>query len=63
MASLVVFPRRTDAFSAYRPSRNAHTDILTASSSAHTGKVITLNVKRTLPRQLWLTHSAKAASG
>lgn len=46
MASLVVFPRRSDAFSAYRPSRNAHTDILAASSTAHTGKVITLNVQR-----------------
>ncbi|BEI84475.1 hypothetical protein CcaverHIS002_0410790 [Cutaneotrichosporon cavernicola] len=49
MASLFSFPSRTDAFSAYRPSRNAHTDILTASSSARTGRIVTLNVKPPKP--------------
>ncbi|KLT44674.1 ubiquitin-protein ligase [Cutaneotrichosporon oleaginosum] len=49
MASLVVFPHKTDAFSAYRPSRNAHTDILTASSSASNGRVVTVNVQPPVP--------------
>lgn len=46
MASLVMFPSRTDAFKNYRPSSNAHTDILTSSSRASAGKVVTLNVHR-----------------
>lgn len=48
MASLIALPSRSDAFKDYKPSRNAHTSILTGTASAATGdsKVIRLNLTR-----------------
>ncbi|WOO85803.1 Cullin-4A [Vanrija pseudolonga] len=51
MASLITLPRRSDAFTDYKPSRNAHTSILTGTASAATGdsKVIRLNLTQPRP--------------
>lgn len=48
MTSLVILPRSSDAFSAYKPSKNAHIDILApqAKDKGASGKVLRLDLHR-----------------
>lgn len=42
MPPLVALPSRSDAFSDYRPSRNAHTDLLTSKRSG--GRIVKIGL-------------------
>ena len=50
MPPLVALPSRSDAFSDYRPSRNAHTDLLTNKRSG--GRIVKIGLNSEL-RGVW----------
>lgn len=58
MASLLALPQRSDAFTAYRPSKNAHVDFLTSDAAgpsrdaARDVKVIKLTPRGTCSRSM-----------